>query len=113
MAGFTGNNRRLGSAGIPPAADPPVVTETTNTGTDSFYIAGLAFAEDIAPNGAANPPVNAKATTNTGTDSFYVLAAVFAESGAPGSSGGTFNVTETGTAGADTYYILGMVFGET
>lgn len=113
MAGFPGNSRKVGSAGFPPGAPPPLVTETTSVGTDTFYIGGIAFAEDINPNGASNPPVRATATGSTGaTDTYYMLAAVFAESGSPGSSAGTFNATATGSVGSDTYYILGIVFGE-
>jgi len=112
MAGFPGNPRRLGSAGIPPAGPPPIVSETSNTGTDTFYVLGIALAEDIAPDGSSYPAVRVTETASNGTDSYFVLGFVLTESGSSGSSGGTFRITETGSVGTDTYFVLGIVLSE-
>jgi hypothetical protein len=112
MAGFTGNPRKLGSAGIPPSLPPPVVTETTSVGTDTFYLLGIALAEDINPNGSGYPPVRATMTASPGTDTYYILEVVLSESLTMGPTAGTFRITETGSAGSDTYYALAIILSE-
>ena len=112
MAGFTGGRKPLGIGGYPIGPPPPTVTETTNVGTDIFYLLGFDLAEASNPTGSSNPPVNVTETGSVATDTYYILGMVLAESGAPASSGGTFQITETGSVGADTYYVFGFVLRE-
>lgn len=112
MAGFTGGRKPLGSGGFPIGPPPPIVTQTTNLGTDTFYLLGFDLAEAINPTGSSLSPVKVTETGSVSSDTYYILGAVLAESGAPGSSGGAFRITEMGSVGSDTYYVLGFVLSE-
>lgn len=112
MAGFPGNPKRLGSAGIPPPGVIPTVTATTNFGTDTFYEMGFVLAEDINPNASANPRVSITATPSNATDTYYAISLVLAESTTHDPTAGTFRITATGSVGTDTYYALAIVLSE-
>lgn len=112
MAGFPGGRKTLGGAGIPPDAPAPFITATSNHGTDNFYVAGMAFAEDINPVGSSNPAVRTTVTGTPGTDTYYVMGLVLAEAGNIGPNAGSFKVTSQGSVGSDTFYIFGMVLSE-
>lgn len=112
MAGFTGGRKPLGVGGYPIGPAPPVVSETTNAGTDTFYLLGFDLAEGINPTASSISPINVTETGTVSSDTYYIMGMVLAESASAATQGGAFRITEMGSVGSDTYYILGMILSE-